>query len=149
MLLGEYFSAERAWSLAAVNPTARRSATGGSEPALAARVPARRRRRLARFARLALHHWRQRARLPPAVNESLEPRPARYLRQPRHPSYSADSPPLSASATAEIQRQALGGWLDRRQLTTAANQAWLRRSARPRAVCAATGACLPGLRRTS
>ena len=38
MLLGEYFSAERAWSLAAVNPTARRSATGGSEPALAARV---------------------------------------------------------------------------------------------------------------
>lgn len=38
LLMGEYFTADRAWTLVAVNPTAHRDATDAGEPALAARL---------------------------------------------------------------------------------------------------------------
>ena len=108
MLLGEYFSAERAWSLAAVNPTARRSATGGSEPALAARVYQRDGDAdWHGFARLGAHTGASvGAAAAWVVNESLELHAsARYLRHHDTLRHSADSPPLSASNPWLNQRQ--------------------------------------------
>lgn len=108
LLLGEYFSAERAWSLAAVNPTARRSAEGGSEPALAARVYQRDGDAdWHGFARLGAHTGASvGAAAVWVANDALELHASvRYLRHYDTLRRCADSPPLSASNPWLSQRQ--------------------------------------------
>lgn len=99
LLMGEYFTADRAWTLVAVNPTAHRHATDAREPALAARL----------YQRDGAIDWHGFARLGVrtgasvgaaaawVVNESLALHAsARYLRRDDSVAYVSPGAPLAS-----------------------------------------------------